>query len=69
MATQTGKYRSNYSGPLKSYRHPSFSQKEQGFSEEPELNNDQNIKVGDRELQVAGRLKYFLSVWMDTLLS
>lgn len=38
---------------------------EEGFSEEPGLNNDQNIKVGDRELQVAGRLKYFLSVWMD----
>lgn len=38
---------------------------EEGFSEEPELNNDQNIKVEDRELQVAGRFKYFLYVWMD----
>ena len=38
---------------------------EEGCSEEPELNHDQNIEVRDRDLQVAGRLKYFLSVWMD----
>ena len=36
-----------------------------GCSEEPELNHDQNIEARDRELQVAGRLKYFLFVWMD----
>ena len=47
---------------------PPFQQEgggEEGCSEEPELNHDQNIEVRDRELQVAGRLKYFLSVWMD----
>ena len=38
---------------------------EEGCSKEPELNHDQNIEVRDRELQVAGRLKYSLSVWMD----
>ena len=38
---------------------------EEGFSKEPELNHDQNVDVRDRELQVAGRLKYFLSVWME----
>lgn len=38
---------------------------EEGCSKEPELNHDQNIEVRDRELQVAGRLKYFHSVWMD----
>ena len=37
----------------------------EGCSKEPELNHDQNIEVRDRELQVAGRLKYFLSVWID----
>ena len=38
---------------------------EEGCSEELELNRDQNIEVRDRVLRVAGRLKYFLSVWMD----
>ena len=39
----------------------------EGCSKEPELNPDQNIEVRDRELQVAGRLKYFLLVWMDNV--
>ena len=66
-----GKYRSNYSWPSKNYRHPPFNKKEgwggggESCSKEPELNHDQNVKVRDRELQVAGRLKHFLSVWMD----
>ena len=38
---------------------------EEGCSKEPELNHDQNIEVRDRELQVAGRLKYLHSVRMD----
>ena len=37
---------------------------EEGCSGEPELSHDQNIEVRDRTLHVAGRLKYFLSVWM-----
>ena len=47
---------------------PPFQQKgggEEGCSKEPELNLDQNIEVREKELQVAGRLEYFLSVWMD----
>jgi len=59
--------------PSKSYQRPPppFNKKEragggeEGFSKEPELNHDQNVEVRDRELQVAGRLKYFLSVWME----
>ena len=38
---------------------------EESCSKEPELNHDQNVEVRDREVQVAGRLKHFLSVWMD----
>ena len=49
---------------------PPFQQEgggREGCSKEPELNPDLNIEARDRELQVAGRLKYFLSaaVWMD----
>ena len=36
-----------------------------GCSEKPKLSHGQNIEVRDRDLQVTGRLKYFLSVWMD----
>ena len=66
MATQ-GKYRNNYSWKSKNYRRPPFNKKEggRGCSKEPELNHDQNIEVRDRGLQVAGRLKYFLSVWVE----
>ena len=35
---------------------------------EPKLSHGQNIKVRDRQLQVAGRHKYFLSAWMDITL-
>lgn len=46
-------------GPSKKYCFLPFSKIE------PELNHDQTIEVGDRELKVADRLKYVLSVWMD----
>ena len=63
-----GKYRNKCSWPSKNYRRPPFNKKErgeEGSSKEPELNHDQNIEVRHRDLQVAGRVKYFLSVWMD----
>ena len=44
---------------------PPFNKKEGEEDCEPELNHDQNIEVRDRDLHVAGRLKYFLSIWMD----
>ena len=53
--------------PVKKLPLPPFNKKEgeEGCSKEPELNHDQNVEVRDRELQVAVRLKYFPSVWME----
>ena len=41
------------------------SQQERGkrYLQEPEPSHDQNVKVRDRKLQVAGRLKCFLCSW------
>ena len=38
---------------------------EEGCSEEPQLIHDQNVEVRDKELKIAGRLKYFLSPLME----
>lgn len=62
------KCRNNYSWQTKNYHCPLSTitrRGGEGCSKEPELNHDRNIEVRNRELPVASRLKYFLSVSMD----